>query len=95
VGKWRRYMKKKDTRAWRYTVAAQEDYAEVKQAAQRAANELGRDVGIEGNDLWCTYGWFYLPNPEHRTGAELTCEVVRPDRYSSHLQSRYEPWKPA
>ena len=56
-----------------------EDYQECRADAQKTANMMGQDVGLEYNDLFKYYRYFSLPNPENRTGFELRCEVVRPD----------------
>lgn len=49
--------------------------------AQAAANQLGRDMGIE---RMCEYGHTVfntriLPMPKNRYGHELRCEIVEPE----------------
>lgn len=56
------------------------DYGSTRAAAQQAANESALDVGIERNELFGTWRAFFLPRPENRSGHELRCEVVRPER---------------
>lgn len=52
-------------------------YESCRSAAQRWANEMKRDFGIERD----YFGWryFMLPQPKDRYGFELRCEVVRPE----------------
>lgn len=54
-------------------------YAAVRAEAQRKANEMGHDVGIERNALYGGYRSFMLPRRENRAGHELRCEVVQPE----------------
>lgn len=52
-------------------------YAEVREQAQAMADKSGRDYGIERYPTG-EYAIHALPNPEHRAGFELRCEVVHP-----------------
>ena len=52
------------------------DYQVVRAAAQKQADELGFDYGLEFNKLFKTYNAFMLPRRENRYGHELHCEVV-------------------
>lgn len=54
-------------------------YVAVRADAQRKANEMGHDFGIERNSLYGGYRSFMLPRRENRTGHELRCEVVQPE----------------
>lgn len=56
-------------------------YVECRKDAQRAADETGKDFGLEKNSLFNYFRFFGLPNPENRRGHELRCEVVRPERW--------------
>lgn len=52
-------------------------YPEAKQQAQRSADRLGMDHGVER--VHGGYTWFILPRRENRQGSrELMCEVVYP-----------------
>jgi hypothetical protein len=55
------------------------DYGQARAAAQKTANELGMDVGLEHNPLFKEYRSFLLPRKENRRGFELRCEVVSPE----------------
>lgn len=59
------------------TKAPDNSYAAVRVEAQRQANELGFDFGIERNKLFGTYRSFMLPARQNRYGHELQCEVVQ------------------
>jgi len=52
------------------------DYHEARAEAQKQANALGFDYGLELNKLFRTYTVFMLPRREHRCGHELRCEVI-------------------
>jgi hypothetical protein len=54
-------------------------YHTARAEAQKKANELQRDIGLEVNGLFKCYHTFILPNPENRFGHELWCEVVHPE----------------
>ena len=58
-----------------------DNYKEVKDEAQRQADELGFDFGIERN----AFGFrsFMLPRRENRYGHETRCEVVSPSLLST------------
>jgi hypothetical protein len=71
---------KADPTAWRSTPAAHEKYKAARAEAQKLANELGYDYGLEANDLFHTFNVFMLPSAQHRCGHELRCEVVHPER---------------
>lgn len=61
-------------------------YNEAYDAAVRRARETlvagirpeACEIGLEFNDLFKTYSIMALPMPQHRSGWELRCEVVRP-----------------
>lgn len=59
-----------------------ETYETAVHAARLKARETGRDYGVEKLDgpLTRRTPWrvFMLPDPAHRCGHELRCEVVRP-----------------
>lgn len=57
-----------------------QNYSAVFAFAQAMADKMGREVGIEKTREFGTtvYTFKQLPNPENRSGWELTCEVVRP-----------------
>jgi len=65
---------------WHLTDAAHPSYLEARAIAQARANTTGREIGLEANDLFRTWNSFLLPAPEYRSGHELRCEVVRPER---------------
>lgn len=69
---------KKDPTAWRNSPAGLASYRTARAEAQRKANELGFDHGLEANDLFRTWHVFLLPEPKNRCGYELRCEVVIP-----------------
>jgi hypothetical protein len=50
------------------------DYQDVRQEAQKKANETGFDFGVEKNAFG--FSCFMLPRKENRCGHELRCEVV-------------------
>ena len=52
------------------------DYDEAKAKAQKRADDLGMDQGVEKNELFGDYTTFGLPQKQHRYGHELRCEVV-------------------
>lgn len=52
-------------------------YDSTREAAQKAANAMKMDMGLEFNDLFKTYRYFILPKVGNRYGHELRCEVVR------------------
>lgn len=52
-----------------------DNYREVRDEAQRKANDLGFDYGIEKDAFG--YRSFMLPRRENRYGHELRCEVVQ------------------
>ena len=54
-------------------------YAVAREAAQRKANEVGLEVGLEWLGTYGGWRSFLLPRPENRQGFELRCEVVRPE----------------
>ena len=56
------------------TAAPYDAYAAAKATAQKLADTLGFDYGVEKN----AFGWsfFMLPRAENRYGHELRCEVV-------------------
>jgi hypothetical protein len=65
-------------------------YEEARAEAQRLADELGMDVGVEAPSEFCrpgvtrlpeyfrTWNVRLLPGPKFRQGWELRCEVVHP-----------------
>lgn len=57
----------------------EKNYESSRRAAQTVANQTGRDVGIEWNDVFKHWHVFSLPLPQNRSGFELRCEVVRPE----------------
>lgn len=56
------------------------EWVEQREAAQEAANRLGRDVGLERAHYPEGWRWFLLPAPRFRQGHELRCEVVSPEK---------------
>ena len=58
------------------TAAPYDAYAEARATAQKLADTLGFDHGVERNP----FGWsvFMLSRAENRRGHELRCEVVHP-----------------
>lgn len=79
---WRRFGlargRKKDPTAWRNTPEGHAKYLAAREEAQRKANELGYDYGLEANDLFKSFHVFMLPSAANRAGHELRCEVVHP-----------------
>lgn len=69
---------RKDPTAWRSTPEGHAKYVAAREEAQRKANELGYDYGLEANDLFKSFHVFMLPSAQHRSGHELRCEVVHP-----------------
>lgn len=65
---------------WHLTASAHASYLEARAVAQARANETGHDIGLEANDLFRTWNSFMLPAPQYRSGHELRCEVVSPER---------------
>lgn len=64
---------------WRETPAGREKYKAAREDAQKRADEMNMDVGIEANHHFGgSYRVFLLPLPQHRQGHELRCEVVTP-----------------
>ena len=58
------------------------NYQEAKAAAQRCADTMGMDCGVERNAFG--YTWHVLPRRENRQGQrELGCEVVHPTNLSA------------
>ena len=55
-------------------------YRTARALAQSAANESGYDYGLEYNSVFFEYRVFLLPARQHRSGHELRCEVVMPER---------------
>ena len=53
-------------------------YDSTVRAARQWATELNCEVGLERNPLFKTFNIFLLPAPQHRSGHELRCEVIRP-----------------
>lgn len=53
-----------------------DNYAAIKAEAQKQANELGFDFGIERD--YFGFRCFMLPEVQNRRGYELRCEVVHP-----------------
>lgn len=56
-----------------------EKYKAAHNAACERANATGRDVGLKWNTYARDYLSMLLPAPDKRYGAELRCEVVRPN----------------
>jgi hypothetical protein len=67
---------RKPTIDWTETPAGREKYTTARADAQKQANALGYDFGLERNDLFKTFHAFMLPRRENRYGHELRCEVV-------------------
>jgi len=58
------------------------DYQSAHNAAVERARQYQCDVGLEKTSPLYGKGKFrifLLPHPEHRSGFELRCQVVRPD----------------
>ena len=51
----------------------------------KAQRFVRMDVGLEANDLFKTWHAFLLPQRNNRTGFELRCEVVSPERIDATL----------
>ena len=64
---------------WRDTQSGKSAYVTARADAQRRANELGFDHGIEANELFKHWHVFMLPMRGNRHGHELMCEVVSPE----------------
>ncbi len=71
---------RKQSTPWHLTPAAHASYLVARAEAQARANETGRDIGLEANDLFKTWHSFMLPAPQFRNGHELRCEVVRSEK---------------
>lgn len=56
-----------------------EKYRTAFNAACERATRLQMDVGIEWNAYQRDYLAVLLPSPDRRYGAELRCEVVKPN----------------
>jgi hypothetical protein len=69
---------KKDPTAWRSTPEGLGAYRAAREEAQRKADELGYDFGLEANGLFKRFHVFMLPSAQYRCGHELRCEVVHP-----------------
>lgn len=69
---------KKDPTAWRNTPEAHQRYLACRAEAQKKADEMGYDYGLEANDIFKTFSHFMLPCAKNRCGHELRCEVVHP-----------------
>ena len=65
-----------DPKAWRDTPTGLEDYRTAREGAQRLANAMGFDYGLEANDMFKIFSVRALPRRENRYGDELRCEVV-------------------
>ena len=70
---------KGDPSAWTATAEGMARYREARAIAQKNANELGFDYGLECNDLFKTFTTYMLPDRKNRRGFELRCEVVSPE----------------
>lgn len=68
--------KTKKTLDWTLSEQAQILYRQARAEAQRKANELGFDHGLERNDLFRSFSVFMLPGRDARRGYETRCEVV-------------------
>lgn len=57
------------------------DYHKARQEAQAQANRYGFDFGLESSGDG--FRIFMLPRRENRSGHELRCEVVSPERLAN------------
>lgn len=71
---------KKQKIDWKDTQEAQETYRCMRVGVQVLANQFQCDYGLQANELFKTFSYFMLPNPEFRSGRELTCEVISPEK---------------
>jgi len=71
---------KKDPSAWLQTDLGRSRYQAAREEAQKKANSLGMDVGLEANHLFKEFSSFLLPAKQYRAGHELRCEVVHPEK---------------
>lgn len=71
-------MKRKSAVDWTSTEQGKAKYLAARDLAQKQADELGYDYGIERNDLFKEFRVFMLPMKSNRCGHELRCEVVHP-----------------
>ena len=74
---------RKQSTPWHLTPAAHASYLVARAEAQARANETGRDIGLEANDLFKSWHSFMLPAAQYRRGHELRCEVVHPERLAA------------
>lgn len=59
-----------------FPLRLEEEYNQVRAAAQSKANGDGFDYGIEQDPYFKSFRHFMLPRRENRNGHELRCEVV-------------------
>lgn len=62
-----------------------EAYLAARSEAQKRANEIGADHGLYWNSLFQEFSIRMLPARAYRSGSELTCEVVMPERIEACL----------
>ena len=74
-------MKRKDPTAWQRTESGNAKYRAARAEAQKKANELRMDVGLEANHLFQSYTSYLLPSEANRSGHELRCEVIKPETW--------------
>lgn len=67
---------------WRSTPQGHAKYLERRAEAQRRANEMGTDYGLEYNDVFKDFMISGLPAKKYRAGHELRVEVVHPENLS-------------
>jgi hypothetical protein len=63
---------------WADTIEGQTAYMAARSDAQKRADLMGMDVGLECNELFRQWRSFLLPCKANRTGHEIRCEVVHP-----------------
>lgn len=85
---------KKPTPRWRNTPEGHASYQAARAEAQRRANEIGMDYGIEANDVFKSWHVFMLPGAQYRRGFELRCEVVMPEKLDACLPGHGPTAKP-
>jgi hypothetical protein len=68
---------KKDPTAWRTTPEGHAKYQQARTEAQKQADAMGYDYGLEANDLMKSFHVFML-RATFRCGHKLRCEAVHP-----------------
>lgn len=70
---------RKTVARWSDSVEGRTAYIAARADAQKRANELGMDHGLECNEVFRQWTFRALPQRQNRCGHELRCEVVMPE----------------